>query len=259
MRHSLLVLLTVPLLAFIVRAQITSIKETGVTHSGKLGTVWQEVIENHGSSAIVALHATYKCPMKSKSGRSVASHGLIAYERDSLVNYSSARNVPPGGVVGLLAQDPSECSGGVDAVIFSDGHNEGDPDWVNEMYQRRRGVYDGITAALQLLDTIANQGANPADVADSVHRRTNSMMHDQTIAFEERLGQRQFYTGFESLLRSQMDLAVPSDSTSHQPRIEEVAKINGIPREQAHAIVISKKYQEWKAALEGNLEPPAAK
>lgn len=259
MRHPLLVLLTVPLLTFIVRAQITSVNES-VSHSDRLGPLWQEVIENRGSSSIVALHASFKCPLRSKTGKKVASQSLNAYERDTLVNYGAARNVPPGGIVELLVQDPSECSGGVDAVIFTDGHSEGDPHWVNEMYQRRRGVYNGLTEALQLLGTIANQGGNPADVADSVHRRIDSIMRNKTIAFEERLGQRQFYTEFESLLRSQMDLAVPSNATPYrQPSITDVAQINGIPMEQAHAIVISKKFQEWQADLEGNLEPPPAK
>jgi hypothetical protein len=262
MRGSLSFLLALSFMSLSVQAQITSVKESSATQSGSLGNTWQEAIENHGSSSIVALRTAFRCLLKSKRKQKFALQGIVVNVRDALgESYSrSVRPIPPGGAVDLSAQDPSQCSGGVDAVIFSDGHSEGDPDSVSALYQRRRGIYSGLTEALQLLDTIANHGANPKDVADIASRRSDSVGRDQTVDIEERMGQRQLYTRLESLLRSQMDMGVPSDSTPYrQPSIEEVAKANGIPREQAHAIVISKKFQEWKADLEGNLEPLAAK
>jgi hypothetical protein len=155
------------------------------------------------------------------------------------------------------AQDPSKWTGGVDAVIFSDGHSEGDQQGVNDIYERRRGVYDAIIKVLPLLDTIATQGASPTDVADTIHRLYQSLPNDRTITGGERLGQGQVYQSIETLLRSQKDIGGLYDPTKYppQPSIDEVAKVNGIPREQAHAIVLSTKYQGLKALVEANLQP----
>ena len=152
MRHSLLVLLSLSLLTFNLSAQITSVKESAVTQS-ELGQAWQEVIENHSFSSIVAPHTTFECPIKSKSGQTV-NEGRASLQRDIVAESYSLGAIPSNVAVEVPAQDPSKCSGGVDAVIFSDGHSEGDPDAVNAMYQKRLGYYKGLTEVLKLLDTM---------------------------------------------------------------------------------------------------------
>jgi hypothetical protein len=253
MRKLLLFLLILSLLPLSSRAQITSLN----VEIKPFGHGWKQVVENHGSSSIVAMHSPFQCEVQTRRG-SITS--TIVYTYDFLTGYGTSRDIPPGGVERFDAPDPSTWSGGVDAVIFSDGHSEGDPKGVSALYQRRQGFYNGIIEALQLLDTIANQGANPAEVADSVHLRSESLAKHGTKANDEWVGLTELYSGLESLLRAQKLRWVPSDSTPYpQPTIEEVAKVNGIPRQQAHAIALSKRYDELKADLEGNLEPPAGK
>jgi len=254
MKKSLLFLLTLSFLPLSARAQITSLN----VETKPFGHGWKQVVENRGSDSIVAMYWTSRSETLTKSGRTIRT--AVSHTYDPLTQYGADPNVPPGGVVNLDAADPSKWTSGVDAVIFSDGHSEGDPKGVNAIYERRRGVYRGINEALPLLDTITNQGANPTEVADTVRHRWQALPNDRTLGADERIGLEQLYHGLENLLRTQRDMAAPSNSTSHrQPRIEEVAQVNGIPRQQAHAIVISKKYQEWKADLEDNLEPPVAK
>ncbi len=186
-------------------------------------------------------------------------HTKIVVAWDSVTNYGTVRQIPSGGIGYLFAQDPSKFSGGVDAVIFSDGHSEGDPQGVNEIYERRRGDYKAIARVLPLLDKIVNQDASPTQVADTIHRF--AIPNDGTISSGERQGLEQVYMGVENLLRMQDDITGLYDPAKYppQPSIDEVAKVNGIPREQAHAIVIREKYRRLKAFLEDNLEPPVAK
>ena len=146
----------------------------------------------------------------------------------------------------------------MDVVIFSDGHSEGDPQGVNEIYERRRGDYRGIAQVLPLLDKIVNQDASPTQVADTIHHF--GIPNDGTISKDERTGLMRVYQGLENVLRSQSDITGLYDPTKYPPeqRIDEVAKVKGIPREQAHAIVIRQKYQRLEAILRDNLEPPVA-
>ena len=92
----------------------------------------------------------------------------------------------------------------------------------------------------------------------SIHRF--AIPNDATISQGEREGLQQVYMGVENLLRRQGDIVGLYDPTKYPPdqRIDEVAKNKGIPREQAHAIVIRQKYRRLEAFLRDNLEPPVA-
>jgi hypothetical protein len=246
MRKSLLFLLTLSFLPVPVLAQITSLNLT-IQPDGHGG--WREAIENHGSSSTVAMRTTF---------RRLTGNTAVVVAWDSVTNYGIVPRISPGGIGYLFAQDPSKFSGGVDAVIFSDGHSEGDPQGVNEIYERRRGDYKAIAQVLPLLDKIVNQDASPTQVADTIHRF--AIPNDGTISSGERRGLEQVYMGVENLLRRQDDITGLYDPTKYPPQesIDQVAKVKGIPREQAHAIVIRQKYQRLEAFLRDNLEPPVA-
>jgi hypothetical protein len=246
MRKSLLFLLTLLFLPVPVLAQITSLNVT-VQPDGHGG--WREMIENHSASSTVAMRTTF---------RQRTGNTSIVVAWDSVTNYGTTPRIPTGGVGYLFAQDPSKFSGGVDTVIFSDGHSEGDPQGVNQIYERRRADYKAVAQVLPLLDKIVNQEASPTEVADTIHRFP--IPNDQTISQGEREGLQQVYMGVESLLRRQGDITGLYDPTKYPPdqRIEEVTKDKGIPREQAHAIVIRQKYRRFEAFLRDNLEPPVA-
>lgn len=60
----------------------------------------------------------------------------------------------------IKAENPALCSGGVSAVIFSDGSSEGDIDDVNELYERRRGVFTVLGPIIEILNGIVSQKEN---------------------------------------------------------------------------------------------------
>jgi len=119
MRDLLLVVLVASLLTFTVSAQITRVKEYPPQFN-KSRRAWQEVIENQGSKSIVAMHTTFDCITSTLTGyhKAVTSGGFDVL---SIPTYLEVHAVPSGGVTTMLAEDPSRCSGGVDAVIFADG------------------------------------------------------------------------------------------------------------------------------------------
>jgi hypothetical protein len=250
MKKTLFLLLTASLLPAPVSAQITSLS----LRIQPNGSDWQEVIENHASSSVVAVRTTFR-PLPETKSKTTAI--VVVY--DNVTHYGPAPIIPPGGIGYRFAQDPSKWSGGVDAVVFSDGHSEGDPDGVSEIYDGRRGAYRAVTEVLPLLDTIVNQGASPTEVAAAIRRLP--VPNDGTMSRGERNMMEAVYQGVENLLRRQMDITGLYDPKKYPspPSIAEVAKTNGISREQAHAIVISKKYQAFQAFLQDNLEPSAAK
>jgi hypothetical protein len=257
MKKTLLFLLAVSFLPVLVRAQIPSLNVT-IEPDGHGG--WREVVENQAFSSVVAMRTTFQRRTETKIGSTnVNTKIVVAY--DSITNYGTVRHIPSGGVGYLFAQDPSKWSGGVDAVIFSDGHSEGDPQGVLEIYERRRGDYRAVTEVLPLLDTIANQGASPTQVADAIHHLYQSLPNDRTISAGERRGRAQVYSGLEDLLRSQTDIVGLYDPAKYPPQrsIDQVAKVKGISREQAHAIVIGEKYRRLEAFLGDNLQPLVAK
>ncbi len=250
MRYSPLVVLIVTLLASGVSAQIPSVKEYPAQFD-KSRQIWQEVVENQDSRSIVALHTTFVCPTRipaKKSGNSVSVGGYDALGIFDI--FADPKGVPSGGVTTILSADPSECRGGVDGVIFSDRHSEGDPRWVNECHQGWAGVHQGVIESLPLLAKLANQEADLTEVDDALRHRMESIPdHPLGIngAFDSKRSlERGVYAQLESLLR---------DAREHpKPRSEEV-ETNGIPakRPQKMAIFLVNKLQEWKTALENGL------
>jgi len=158
----------------------------------------------------------------------------------------------------LLALQPRaiDCPGGVDAIILSNGRNEGPQDIVQTIYDKRSGVYKALFFSEPLVEAIATSGADPNTVAAALKAHFQSISQQMAVSAAEWEGQAFVFGVVAGLLEHQNNFHVPSDSTpNHQPRIDSVMELNNIPRQQAHAIVINKKLHEWSSALEGHLQP----
>ena len=257
MNKALFSLLAVSILPLFGSAQVPGIHENGAfsqefpgeNQSSTPHILWREVLENRGTTSIVAFHANFNCGRK---------FGNALFDHDPFFNYGDDVDIPPGGSVEIIAADPSRCPGGVVAAIFSDGHSEGDPQEVNNLYARRRGVYTALGESMKLLDLIATQEQTPKQVRDILESRAKALSYDQTIDGYERLGMIVTYSKLRATLQStQAVIHAPSDHTTHrQPFYYQLAKSQNISLEQAQAIVIGKKIQEWRADLQGNMEPP---
>ncbi len=272
MRNLPLMVFFASLLTYNVSAQITSVKEYPPQFN-ESRQLWQQVVENQDSRSIVAMHATFDCPVTipiHQSGKHVSRIGAIG-DYDALGNgvsiFDDHRGIPHGAVTTIHAADPAKCSGGVDAVIFSNGQMEGSSRRVNEYHQRWRGVHEGIIQSLPLLSKVASGEADLVDVEDFLRHRMELISEHPLLingAFDSKsFFERAVYVQLESLLRDAREVKAGSDSTPHpQARSKEVAEVEAgrTPRKQEgkQAIFLVSKLQEWKTALENGLGSPAA-
>lgn len=251
-------LLTINLSAQIANVSITNVRET-VAPTDKSRLVWIGLLENHSSSPIVAFHSSFVCPSSTIPGKKMSiGSGYDAFEQHIVLD--DIRLIPAGSVAEVNAADPYSCTGGVDSVIFSDHHSEGNQRWLNFKHEEWTGMRKGIIESLPQLSRIADQEAQPEEIADVFRGRIELIPNGTTDM--KKWGERAVYVQLESLLRVKTDVKAPSDSTPYSPsRAEESGEAGGIPRPnaQAMAIYLSNKLQEWKTALEDNLEPPATK
>jgi hypothetical protein len=213
---------------------------------------WQYQITNTGTIPIVAFHVTVQCPPTNGHKGTKYDHN-----EDALYAYSHDKPILPNTTRAFtFPESVSACPGGVSAVIFDDGKNMGDTDAIASLYEGRKGVYLALTVARRLIDRVAQEGADPNEIANALDVQRQAASADLTISVSRRLGEMYIFGGAAHLLRTQEDLFVPSDLTpQHQPRIEDLMKNAQMTHHQAHATVISKKFDEWIAALEEHTQP----
>ena len=216
---------------------------------------WKHRVQNLGDSAIVAVHATFQCPKvgaKSQQNAELRSDYLVAYGHDKPI---------PAGAMSEFPMQPwaADCPGGVDAVIYANGKSQGDPKILSDIYERRRGVFEGIAFAQKLVDSVANSGADPNQVASVLRARISSVNANTKLSVSEWRGEIFALSAIAIVLEDQHDLLIPSDNTpQHQQRVEQVMAEKNISHQQAHAIVIGRKLRVWSTDLEGNLQPAPA-
>jgi hypothetical protein len=250
-----IVVLFVSFIPFQVAGQIPNIKETRIqvppSSDGPGG--WYDEIENLTSTTIMALHATFSCPTIAPNPAQ-----KTAFEFDALFAYGGRRRPIPAGASQRFFLQPwaADCAGGVDAVVFADGHSNGSTQLVEEIYKKRLGAYEALTIVHKLLGNAPNTAIDPNVIANDLAARTQSVSHNMALDPMERLGQMSVFTLASSLLRSQSDLHVPSDDTVRaQPGIEATMKLRNMPRQQAHALVVDNKLSEWSRELGKYLQP----
>jgi hypothetical protein len=246
------IVFTLSLMAVPGGGQMANLEETRL----KTLTGWKVRIENKLVSPIVALHAIYTCPATTTNSRA-----SIHFVMDTLFNYGYDKPIAPGDYFAFpLGGGFSECPGGIDAVLFADGSTLGDPLAVNDIYERRRGVYKGIAVAKDELAMVASGDEPPATAITKLKEQSRVFSQKRNFTIAERDGEMYALALTIGLIEDQHDWSVPSDSTAkRQPRIEELMDARKIPRHQAHATIISNKLEEWASELKSNLDPHATR
>jgi hypothetical protein len=220
-------------------AQVPSLEEGA--NMEERPALWRRVLENHGSSYLVAYYASFHCP----KGGPVDTYDALLY--------SGCHWIAPGESTLMNAGDPSRCSGNVNAAIFSDGHTEGDSQALDHLYSTRQGAYKALVESTQLLSSIQSEHESVQHVVDALTTRSKASLSEKTwIA-----------SGRSFVLSTVLDMLtetrsgryrLPSDDPAHkEPAVEDVMKSTGLTREEARAIVIGKRLEGWKSLLEGNL------
>ena len=228
-------------------------KQASMGKTGSNSGEWRKVVENRSASSIVALEAVYHC---ASSG--YFKHVDYTHVHDSLEAYGTDNDVPPGASIEITAYDPELCPGKVEAVIFADGHSEGDPQFVNDLYMRRRGIYQILDVIRAHVDRIASQQETPQSVIEFLTKLDGSNGLNMKVDISERAGMS-YAIGLVKMMLAAGPMTswrVPSDSTLDRlPRASAVMLDLNVSREQAQAIIFSKKLAEWSSDLGKNLEP----
>jgi len=242
-------------------AQIPSIKEGAAVQqvhqngtSGQQFVVWKKTIENQASSSMVALEAIFRCP-------ATGFYKQIAYTslRDSLENYGHDIDVPPGGSVEISAFDPDRCPGSVEAVIFSDGHSEGNPKAIEDLYLRRRGIDKMLAEIQEHLDKIVAQQETSEAMVSALTNLDKANGENQALNISERKGMSYAIGVAKQILQSGSGLAVPANSAEKRPpNIASVMQEMNVSHEQAQAMVLNKELEQWRSALEAHLDMPSS-
>jgi hypothetical protein len=263
MRRGLRIILAVSSLSLYGFAQVPSLKEgppfqpkasmqpefSAQSHTSRQPPIppgqWREVIQNQGSSSLEAQVAFFRCG---------SSEAYFTYN-DSLILYGS-ESVAPTGSLEVQAGDPSQCSGGVDGAIFSDGHVEGKLEALDLLYKRRQGAYAALVDAIQSLNGVVLKHNSLQDVIDTLYSQSEKTKATHT---ERTYGYQTVYLMLKHF--SQHDggnLSVPSDHSAHPaPKAEDLVREMGYSHDQARAAVLVVKLKEWRSALEGHLDIPS--
>ena len=242
MRSALLALIASFVLPWNSFAQVPSLTE-GDTFEGRPPGRWQRVLDNHSSSYLVAYYEAFHCPK-----------GGFGANYDALV-YSGNRLVSPGESVVIEADDPFKCSGNVNAAIFSDGHEEGDPRYLDALYSTRRGAYRALGESIRLLNSIQSDHEPIPHVIDALTARNKASLAEKTWTAHG------YIVVLSSVLQMLTDTRtghhrLPSDNDGRKlPTVEDVMNATGLSRDEARAIVVSKRLEGWKSLLENNLQP----
>jgi len=239
MKSALWVAVTASMLPWSGFAQVPSIVESGALQAGPHS--WRKVLRNQSSSSLVA----YMMDCKPKRSGTL---------QDALLNGS--RSVGPAETAEAEAASPSTCEAGVRAAIFSDGHVEGDPEFVEELFAERRGAYQALGDTVKLLDSIYTQHVPIADVIDKLEAERKSTLQKMT---HESGGYNFVLIQVSQILaHPRLTYRLPPDyqvQKQQLPSIDDVMNTNGVSREEARVIILNKRLEAWKSLLANNLQP----
>lgn len=239
MRSVVFIVMTAFLLPWSSFAQIPSIVEGSALRTGPHS--WKRVLRNQSPSALAA----YTVGCNPKTGLSL---------RDALLNVG--RYIGPGDSIEADVGNPSTCEASVRAAIFSDGHAEGDPELVEEIFAHRRGAYRALGDAIKLLASVYIQHVPIADVID---RLTAERKFNGRKTPEEGVGYNSVLIDVSAALAHPIvKYGFPPENLGQKqqwPSIEDVMTEKGVSRDEARVILLSGRLEAWKAILEDNLQP----
>jgi len=240
MRSALFAVVTAFLLLCSGFAQVPSIVESGAlqadTHS------WRKVLRNQSPSSLVA----YTVGCSPKNGLTIISDALI----------DGGSFVEPGKSIEAQVNEPSRCEAGLHAAIFSDGHTEGEPEFVNELFAYRRGAYQALGDSIKLLGSVYTQHVPIADIISKLQAEQKSTLQKMT---QESGGYNAVLFQISGALSEPNVVwrSPPEYQGQKQqlPSIEAVMTTKGVSRDEARVMILNTRLRAWQSLLANNLQP----
>ena len=236
---------------------------------------WRQVIENHGTSSLSAFYEYVDC-----KGYPEPQFGDYDSVLGPVYVPGMVAAIPPSGSIEVKSDDPSRCQVRASAAIFSDGHSEGDPHFVQFLYHVRIGAYKELAELIPLLDDLATLRRTRREVFDLVSKRkydfdmthvvgspnegnAGGEIHGRDVAFEAVISVMTPLGGWNNHPSPSLpswaspfldflegDLADPLPAST-----EDIMRRNKVSREQAEAMFIDARFKKWRDALGTNLGP----
>ena len=234
----------VPIGAFLMSwssfAQVASIVESSTLQASPHS--WRKILRNQSSSSMVAY--IMDCNPRRSGSRQDALLGL-------------GQSIAPAATAEAEAANPSICEAGVRAAIFSDGHVEGDPELVEELFAWRRGAYQALGDTRKLLTSVYTQHVPIADIIEKLEAEREATLLKMT---HESGGYNSVLIRVSQILaHPRITYGLPPDDPGQQqqqPAIEDVMSANGLSRDEARVMILNKRLGAWKSLLENHLQPP---
>lgn len=238
MRYPFLLVLAllVPWIGF---GQVPSVTESSSLQSGP--NSWRRVLTNQSTSSLVA----YMAGCKPKRGTTSLQDALLGV----------GRSVGTGMSIETEVNGPSTCGVAVRAAIFADGHAEGEPEFIDELFAERRGAYQALGDTIKLLIPIYTEHVPTVEIIGKLEAGRTAMLQKMT---HESGGYNSVLIDVSQVLRHPHVLyGFPPESFGEKmqlPSIQDLMTSNGVSEDEARVMILTKRLEAWKSVLENNLQ-----
>ncbi|MGD0446872.1 MAG: hypothetical protein ABSA39_23290 [Edaphobacter sp.] len=130
---------------------------------------------------------------------------------------------------------------------------------MKNIFDQRLGIYKEIDETIKILQDVETGKKSPQWTIGWLRDR-ETMISNGGLGgnYFERQGRSAPDTVARLALEAEHGMHTPSDDTieTRLPGVEKVMETDHLSRTQANALVVRRKFEQWKADLAGHTEPP---
>jgi hypothetical protein len=206
---------------------------------------WEFRFTNTEHAPIVAFRARLGCP---------GNRRPYVIDKDSVYSFAAEEPLLPGETRGVrVAEEVSNCKGGVVALILENGQNIGEPDALAVMYWRRQGLYDGLVQSKNMIDALTKKNVSRSIIASMIDNLPPTITPTDPKERAEVWGGERFGTSSAAILFAlDADPYIPDDKNpQRQPTTDDLMR-TGMSKSLAHATAINYMLDLWIKGLQGH-------
>jgi len=196
-------------------------------------------VNNFKSKDIDALLLTVRC-----------SEGPFEIFYDPLIDYGTLQAIAPGkGVDIKMSAHTENCPASANAVLLSDGSQEGDPSSAYKIFARRHGAYKQLTLVEHHLALVFSNKENISEVIGAIEIARTSLVSQKQTTVAELSGSSALLGFLEYLLKQRQLPHVPRYPNQPIPSVSELALSRALTQDQAYILCFDLRLQQWIADL----------
>jgi hypothetical protein len=196
-------------------------------------------VANLKNKDIAALLLTVNC-----------SSGPLEIFYDPLIDYGTVQAIPPGkGGDITIPERMVDCPRTANAVLLSDGSQDGDPSSVNKIMARRHGAYKQLTMVELHLAQVFSKKEDILDVTKAIKIARTDLASNKEITVAELSGSHALLSFLEYLLKQHELPHVPQYPDQPIPTIRSLMQTRALTPDQAYILCFDLRLREWIADL----------